>query len=513
MNSLTAAAAQQLLLYKSAEESYLDFVKVMYPSFTFPEFHVELITALDKLERRQLFINSSSHSVLNLLVTMPPRHAKTTWGTINFPAYFLGRDPRRHVMSLSYNAHLAKGFGRQVRSVMSEPTYKNIFPNCTIASDKRAADSFITDSGGNYYSIGINGTTTGRAANLLLIDDPLKSRQEAESKLIRDRVWDFYTGSLSNRREPELSGMRPIQIVILTRWHPDDLAGRIMETDEWHQGLWHHINFPALTEIPDSDPKQYKALWPDRFPVVDLMREKAKSERDFESLYQQHPVVIGGNLIKTEWFNRYSEPLDSYLSIIITADTAFQKTTASDFTVFAVLGLTRDGDIHLLDVRRGKWDFPEAKKIAIALNTVYRGKGLRGIYIENRASGQSLIQELRSASGLAVLPYNVGHTDKIARVNLSLPIIEGGRVFIPEKAPWLDDFLRETSQFPSSTHDDIVDAFIMGIDVLSRMGLSTNQIEQLFDLGSSLASAPLMTGGESLNSLVKKGKVRRPLGF
>lgn len=508
-----AQMLEKLLQYRKAGESYLAYVQTMYPQFTLPDFQIDFINTLDKFEKRELFVNSTTTSARNLLITMPPRHAKSTWGTINFPTYFLGRDPRRQVMTVSYNSVLAKGFGRAVRNIIKEPSYANIFPDSKMAVDRHSSDHFSMQGGGNYYGIGLNGTTTGRAANLLLIDDPIKSRVEAESALHRDRVWDFYTGSLSNRREPEPNGDKPLQAVVLTRWHPDDLAGRIMETDEWRQGLWHHINFQALTEIPDSDPKQYKALWPDRFSVIDLERQRNQSARDFEALYQQQPVIQGGNLIKTDWFQRYEEAEPSYMSMVVTADTAFKTKQTADYTVFMVLGLTPRGDIHIVDVHRGRWDFPETKRRAIALNTVWRGRGLRGFYVEDRASGQSLIQELRVQSGIAVIPYKERNVDKVSRVNVTLPIIEGGRVFIPEEAVWLEDFLKETSQFPAAPNDDIVDALIMGLDVLSRMSVSASHIEQLFDLSQSIHNQPVSSGGNSLNSLLAKKKAPRPLGF
>jgi len=512
-------AAQRLLSLKKASSSYLDYIRLMYPDFTLPDFQVDLINALDLLEKRQLVIGGGA-PIRNLLITMPPRHAKSTWATINFPAYFLGRDPRRYVMSTSYNAKIASGFGRQVRNIMRTPLFSQIFPNSIISRDKTGADEFRTTVNGAYFGIGISGTTTGRPANLLLIDDPIKSRVEAESPVLRDKVWDFYSGSLSNRREPEVGGEEAIQLVILTRWHPDDLAGRIMQTDEWKQGLWHHINFPALTETPNTSPPQLRSLWPERFSVAELLRQRAINERDFEALYQQRPIIRGGNLIKSDWFRTYDEPADHYLSVIIAADTAFKKASNNDYSVFLVAGLTPQGDIHILDVQRGRWSFPEAKSRLITLNSVWRGRGLRGTYIEDRASGQSLIQELRHASGMAVLPYNHGNADKQTRVHLILPLIEGGRVHIPDPEPglrppphWLDDFLRETSQFPAASNDDIVDALAIALDVLSRMGISSNHIEQVFDLTRSLHSSPLTPDGSSLNSLLAKGTAPRPPGW
>jgi len=153
-----------------------------------------------------------------------------------------------------------------------------------------------------------------------------------------------------------------------------------------------------------------------------------------------------------------------------------------------ILGMDASGDIYLLDVIRNKYDFPELKRRAISVNTLWRGRGLRGFYIEDKASGQSLIQELKTASGLSVIPYKVS-TDKVSRVNAVTPLIEGGRVFVPENAPWLDDFMNECQSFPSGKHDDQVDALSMGLDILSRMGgVGTALINAPIDVAASLYS-------------------------
>jgi predicted phage terminase large subunit-like protein len=306
--------------------------------------------------------------------------------------------------------------------------------------------------------------------------------------------------------QPQPDGSKPKQLVILTRWHPDDIAGRLMATEDWKEGRWKHINFQAIEktkayrkarkDLPEDDPRYlppevfaktsstqrdtwtYKehSLWPERFPLEDLKRRQRLNPREFAALYQQEPYIQGGNLIKTEWWGNYPKDLspENFVTLVIAVDTAFKKTEQSDYSVACVAGLDRNGDIYIVDIIRGKYDFPELKQRLIRLNNAWRGRGLRAMYIEDKASGQSLIQELKRESGMAIVPYKVV-ADKVARVNAVLPIIEGGRVFVPEESPWLDDFIEETVTFPNGMHDDQVDAAIMAIDILSRTSVSPEQ--------------------------------------
>jgi predicted phage terminase large subunit-like protein len=232
------------------------------------------------------------------------------------------------------------------------------------------------------------------------------------------------------------------------------------------------------------------SLWPERFPLEDLKRRERLNPREFASLYQQSPYVLGGNLIKTQWWQRY--PIDvnpnTFPIIIIAVDTAFKKTETSDYSVAVVAGIDNIGDIYILDVQRGKWEYPDLKRRLVALNNRWRGHGLRAFYVEDKASGQSIIQDLKRESGLAIVPYKVVF-DKVARVNSILPLIEGGRVHLPDEAPWLDAFVEECVTFPGSTHDDQVDALAMALDVLARTGI-THQWESL----DQVTGSPLTTG-------------------
>lgn len=513
-----AQAARHLLKLKKTRESFRGFCEGLYPDFQFEPFQLELINTLDALENGSLSTN-------RLLITMPPRHGKSFFATTLFPVYYLARRPNRNVLSTSYNQDLAKTFGRQVRDHAREPIVSQAFSGFAMSEESRAVDDWRTTIGGSYYATGVGGSTTGRAATLLILDDPIKAREEAESATQRNKVWSYYVSALTTRKQPEVDGTRPIEIVILTRWHPDDVAGRIMDTADWEEGEWHHINFPAIQRVktsikmnvsmlPPDDPRYlpkemlskvapskrdvYKeseeALWPSRFSLEDLKKRERLDPREFASLYQQSPYIEGGNLIKQSWWQYYDQDEQiRYHSLVISADTAFKKTESSDFSVLLVWGITAEGDIHIIDMVRGKYDFPELKKLMIATNAKYRGMGLRGIYIEDKASGQSLIQELRQQSGMSVIPYKVVN-DKVARLNAVTPLIEGGRVYIPKKSRWLDDFMDEMRTFPSGKHDDIVDALSMGLDISSRMGgQASDMLSMPIDVSTSLHAqfAPL----------------------
>ena len=369
MNVTAQDAAKHLLKLKAAEESLLGWVRLQMPNWKLPQFHLDMIDALDKLEKNTL---TSHHNlsaaerekteevpVRNLLITMPPRHGKSTYGSILFPAYFMSRKPSRFIMSTSYNSQLATDFGRQVRDLCNEPLTTQAFPEFEMSQDSRAVDQWRTTGGGAAYFIGVGGTTSGRAANLLLFDDPLKSREEAESATQRNKVWNYYISALSTRLQPDIDGIPPAQIIILTRWHPDDLAGRLMQTDDWNEGRWLHINFPAIEEkaiqgdagkisrsnLPTDHPeylapgeasklgagKRYirktekSALWPERFTLEDLERRQRLNPREFASLYQQTPYIQGGNMIRSHWWRTYPEDMkpEKFNTLIIAADTAF----------------------------------------------------------------------------------------------------------------------------------------------------------------------------------------------
>jgi predicted phage terminase large subunit-like protein len=520
-NVTQAEAAKYLLKLKKSSESFMDFMDYYYPDMEWAWFQRELQEVLDLLEKDAL-MTPGGNPIRNVLINMPPRHAKSFNSTINFPAYCLMRKAYREIMVSSYNNDLANTFGRGTREIVLDPRARRAFKGFELSKETRAVDFWKTTAGGAYYSVGLGGTTTGRGANGLFVDDPYKSREEADSTTQRRKVWDFYTAGLLSRRQPDRDGQPAFRIVTQTRWHPDDMAGRIIESPEFKRGEWVHLNYEALrkkergvyvqrNKLPKDDPRyipnvtaqqidtgerledkkdkllsdhlvnpkvrvddEVEALWPSRFPVKWLQEQRGEiGDREFESLYQQNPYILGGNIIKDDWFKRYTpETMPEFHALAVGVDTAFKTKEVNDYSVFSVGGITESGDIYLLKVFRQKLEFPDLKRKAIAINAAYRGQGLRGFWIEDNASGQSLIQELRNNSGVPVIPWKPGSADKVMRMTSITPLVEAGRVYIPEEADWLDDWLSEMVAFPSVKNDDQADSFVILIDVLSRMVIS-----------------------------------------
>lgn len=525
-----AELAKYLLSIRDAEESFLGFCmlhrdKVVPPhilekaakenpriGYRFPPFQQELILALDELERTE---------GQSLLITMPPGHCKTSLGNDLFSTYFIGRQPYRRVISLSYSATKAQDVAKRVKLIANDPKTRQTFRHFQISQSASAdMDWRTTTSPGGYHADGILGAVTGYRADLLIIDDPIKGAEEAESATIRNKIWNEWVSTLTTRPLP---GGR--KLIILTRWHPDDLAGRLMNSPEWASDNWRHINFPAISlkdteveiarwDLPKDDPRyityqeatrtkpgqryvkvaKETALWPDVFSLQWLRNKRAQSERSFASLYQQTPYIQGGNLIKEGWWQQYARdpnspigaPQDVHIqAIVIGWDTAFKKTQSADFSVAVVAALGQDGNIYILHIERRRVTFPELKRMAVALNNRYRGRGLVAHYVEDKASGQSLIQELRTESGLSVVAHEQ-KGDKLTKLSLVLPMIEGGRVYLPSDAPWLDDFMQECVEFPGSAHDDQVDALAIALNRLGKLTMASADVFAMPDLASSL---------------------------
>jgi predicted phage terminase large subunit-like protein len=390
----------------------------------------------------------------------------------------MGRDPRRYTMSASYNLILARDFGRAVMGILRSKQYKLVFPELSLTS--RSVEAIKTSANGSYYSVGLGATTSGRPATCLIVDDPVKSRKDAASKLSREDVWSYYTASLEARLQPTWDGMAPMRIVIMTRWHPDDLCGRIMKTDAWRRGEWCHLEYPAIINESSRE-----VLWPERFHYKMLADKRALDPGEFECLYQQRPYISGGEIFKGDWWQYYTPDLlpKEFATVIIVADTAVKGDEEHDFTVFQAWALDNDGNIFVLDQLRRRIDYVEQRKVLPVFASRFKGQGLRGVYIEDVQSGSALVQDLRRDTGLPIIPWR-SFKDKAMRANIVTPLIQAGRVFLPNNAVWLDEFLSEHEQFPSSKFDDQVDATTMALEVLSRITTPESGMSQ--PLGESL---------------------------
>jgi predicted phage terminase large subunit-like protein len=458
MNDLLGLARRDLACYAIA----------MFQRLELPNHLRVLLGLLEEVERGDL---------KRLMVCMPPRHGKSLITTTLFPAWYLGRHPDRQLISASYAQELADDFGRKVRNFVADPRHRAIFPECRLSEDSTAAHRFATTSGGVYFAVGRGGPITGRGADLLLIDDPLKDREEASSATMRRQLQQWYAEVAYTRLQPGGA-----VVIISTRWHEDDLSGWLLR--ERAAENWKLLSLPALAEPGDVLGRgEGGALWPDRFPARYLEQTKIQlGSGAFAALYQQRPVALEGAIFKREWWRFYRQA-PAFRRIILSLDCAFKTGSENDFSAASVWGEAANG-YYLLDVWRGRVEFPDLKRTVVSLAERWNP---HVVLIEDKASGQSLVQELRRETTLAVKPIKA-ERDKVTRAHAVTAIVEGAKVYLPDTAPWLGDYLDELCSFPSAPHDDLTDCTVQALAYLSQRvgcGLSAPPTRPMSDSRSA----------------------------
>lgn len=433
-----------------------------YPDNVAPAAHHDLLN--DALMR------VAAGEIPRLMVFMPPGSAKSTYASVTFPAWYMGGNPGKNIITTCYGTTLARKFGRKVRQITRSVAYAAIFNACLVA-DNRAVDDWALTNGATYMTGGILSGITGNRADGLIIDDPVKGHEDADSIIIRDKTWDAYRTDLRTRLKP--GGW---QIIIQTRWHEDDLSGRILPADYdgqsgWitsKQGeAWYVICLQAQCERED-DPlgRQYGDwLWTEWFTPEHWQRERAvQGERNWSALYQQRPKPAEGALIKRAWPKRYNTPPAAFFRIVQSWDTAYKDREINDPSVCETWGETREGNFYLLHVWRDRVEYPSLKRIAASL---YQQWKPHAVLVEDKSSGQSLIQEMRVHTKVPVIAIQttrknaegklvqVNKTDRLVRIS---SLWEAGRVYLPAAAPWLPDYESEIFGYPLVTNDDQVDS-------------------------------------------------------
>lgn len=415
------------------------------------EHHLELCGRLESVARGD---------TKRLIVMMPPRHGKSMLCSEYFPAWYMGNNPTKQIITATYAQQLADDFGRKVRNICNTDAHRYAFPDFRLSDDSQAANRFHTADGGAYYAVGAGGPITGRGADLLLIDDPIKGREDAESEVMRVRLKDWYTSVAYTRLMPGAS-----IIIVQTRWHDDDLAGWLMR-EQRHEG-WDILNLPAIAEPGDVLGRQEgAALWPEAYNEASLAKIKLSiGSRDWSALYQQRPSAAEGSVFLRKNWGRYHPPVDTpkglvealgITSIIQGWDTAFKVRETSDYSVGVTIGVAK-AKYYVLDVWRDRVEFPDLKR---AVQTQAQKWSANAVVIEDAAAGQSLIQELQRNTRVPLIPQKVDK-DKVSRANAVTPTHEAGLIYLPEgPVDWRGEFEDELAAFPSAPHDDQVDAFV-----------------------------------------------------
>jgi len=407
-----------------------------------------------------------------VIINLPPRHLKSISVTTAFIAWYLGHYPSRHVIAASYGHDLAEKLARDCRNVMISPYYLATFAT-RIAAERKAIADFMTVQEGSRMATSVGGVLTGRGADLIVIDDPLKP-DEALSETKRTSVNEWYDNSLLSRLNDKENGSI---VITMQRLHQDDLVGHVLEQDGWEV-----VSFPAIAEedeVHDIDTllgrrrilrMKGEALHPARESIATLkIIRQSIGDYNFASQYQQTPLPKGGAMVKLSWL-QFLEPHEMpprFSTIIQSWDTANKTSELNDYSVCTTWGYS-NGKFYLLDVFRKRLNYPDLKRAFMELKLKHRPTS---IIIEDKASGTQLIQDLKADSILNIKGIeHIPGTDKITRFHSKTALFENGAVFLPKQASWMEEYVRELTGFPGTKFDDQVDSTTQALEHLQGPG-------------------------------------------
>lgn len=426
---------------KQAAQSLLAFTEYTTLAWSAGKIHREICAQLDRVVRGEID---------RLMLLCPPQHGKSQITSRRFPAYLLGRDPRLDIISASATAELAEGFGRDVRNVIGSQEYRNVFPETLLAEDSQAKGRWNTKEGGSYYAVGVGGQLFGRGG-AAIIDDPFGSWADAQSELQREKVWDWYQGTLYNRIRPG----QPI-IVIQHRMHEDDLAGRLIEKQKTGGDRWEIVNLPALIDDPP---------WIERYDSVALARIKANTDpRQWSALYLQNPTPDEGTFFKRDWFELF-DPKTAQGHKYSTGDFAVTD-GAGDWTEIGTHAYS--GDTLYLGVDGWSGQTTADVWIERLIDQVLRHKPLC-FFGESgpirRSVEPFLVRRMRERNGWCRMEWLTRGADKPTMARSLQAMAAMGKVKIAD-TDFGHRLLTQLLQFPAGKLDDCVDmATLMGMAI------------------------------------------------
>ena len=431
-----------------AQNNFMAFVRRMWPGFI-PGKHHEVVA--------KAFENVVNGHNKRLIINMAPRHTKSEFASYLLPAWFLGKNPNKKIIQTSHTAELAVGFGRKVRNLIDSEEYNQVFNDVKLKADNKSAGRWATNKGGEYFSIGVGGSVTGKGADLLIIDDP---HSEQEAKLaahkpdIFDSVYEWYTSGPRQRLQPGGA-----IIIVATRWSLRDLTGQVIKASQTRGGdEWEVIELPAI--MPSGKP-----VWPEFWKLEELLALKEELPvSKWNAQYQQQPTAEEGAIVKREWWRRWESDRPPQCDFVIQSwDTAFLKHNRADYSACTTWGVwtTEEGEtnIILLDAFKDRYEFPELKQKAYE---TYREWEPDVFLVEAKAAGSPLVFELRRM-GIPVSEYSpTKGNDKIVRLNAVSDLFASGRIWVPERK-FADELIEEVAAFPSGEHDDLVDSMTQAL--------------------------------------------------
>lgn len=455
------------MFFGSAAKDFTDFCIATDKNYDPQWFHEEIARALEAVERGE---------IKRLMVEMPPRHGKSEEISVKFPAWLMGRHPDWPVINASYSSTLSEKHSGECRDIVRSPAFQAIFPGVVVKGDTAAKDfwqvqhgkpdDFDYLDGGGYQAVGVGGAATGFGARVLIVDDPVKNREEADSEVMREKVWGWFSSVARTRLEKDGA-----VIVVMTRWHEDDLAGRLLATGQ----KWHRIRFPAIAEEDEPRRKAGEALWVERYPLAALQEIKADTDdRTWFALYQQSPRLSSSQNFNPDWFKTFKPAeLEKVLcNRYATLDMADSKKDKADFTGLTVVDWAYDDKWYVRHVKRHKMNVKEKIDMIFWIWDTWRPLS---IGIEQKAFEDQLKplfddECLRRGKYPVVVPLEHRGRAKEARI---LGALQGraqlGRVWL--QAEPLDDtekLKEEMWSFPRGRFDDLLDALAYIEDIGQR---------------------------------------------
>ena len=428
---------------KAAQSDLIRFAKDVYPNYSVGGHHKVM---------GSLFKEIAEGKKKRVIINIAPRHGKSELTSYLLPAWYLGLYPTHQIIMATHTASLSEDFGGRVRNLVNSPEYANIFPDTKLSEDKKGAGSWTTTLGGKYYAVGTGGALAGRGANLLVIDDPHSEQDlKSGSKLPFEQAWSWYQ---TGPRQRLMWG--GAIIVVMTRWGQLDLTAKLIEyqTANPDADQWEVVEFPAI--LPSG-----KALWPEKWPVEELLKTKATLQpRYWNAQYQQEPTSDSVALIKRDMWRVWEEEDPPNCEFIIQSwDTAHDTKTSSDYSACTTWGVwyneqeNNSPHVILLDAFKDRMEFPELKKVAL---DHYNDWKPDAFVVEKKAAGAPLIQELRNM-GIPVQEFSPSRgNDKMVRVNAVADLFASGKVWAPNTR-WAQEVIEEIAAFPVGANDDYVD--------------------------------------------------------
>jgi len=436
----------QLEKNEFSQNNFIGFVRTVWPDFIAGRHHKIIADKLERVAKGEL---------KRLIINMAPRHTKSEFASYLFPAWMMGRNPKMKIIQATHTTELAVNFGRKTKNLIDSDEYKEIFPAVQLAADSKASGRWDTSKGGMYYAVGVGSNLAGRGGDLVIIDDP-HSEQTAMSVSGFDDAWDWYTGGPRQRLQPGGS-----IVLVQTRWSEKDMTGQLLRAmaKDPLADQWEVVELPAIFD--DGKP-----CWPEYWSLEDLTSVKASiPPSKWNAQYQQNPTGEENAIIPREWWNKWEKKTVPNLQYVIQSyDTAFTKRETSDFSAITTWGVFYPNEsgqpgLILLDSKKGRWDFPELKEVALEN---YKFWDPDTVIVEAKASGLPLTHELRNM-GIPVVNFTPSKgNDKVSRVHSVSPLFEAGMVWVPDEL-FADELIEEVAAFPNGEYDDLVDSMTQAL--------------------------------------------------